>query len=140
MSRSRGGESIGDEERGPRRPPTGQAELHNLELEHLVEALSQPTPAVIAPAASTMESPELDRILAEVDPFVVLLGGDANELFERTSAGGHRREMTSGLFAATILHRRKQVDGLADLEVETTAHGGPEQTAELIMDHLRPSV
>jgi shikimate kinase len=66
--------------------------LHALELEHLLTALSEPEPAVIAAAASVIDEPAGRAALAAPGVRVVWLRVDPDTAEGRTSGPDHRPE------------------------------------------------
>ena len=88
--------------------------LHRLEADVLLEALSSPSPAVVAAAASVIEGPEVRGALG--DAFCVWVTADSDILAERSARGGHRRVVARH---EDLGHRDRLFEEAADLVVDT---------------------
>jgi shikimate kinase len=92
----------------------GVEALHRLEAEVLLEALSSPSPAVVAAAASVIEDPGVREALD--DAFCVWATADPDILAERSARGGHRRVVARH---ENLGHRDLLFEVAADLVVDT---------------------
>ncbi len=112
----------------------GVTALHAQELEVLRAALACPEAAVVTAAASVVDHPEIDELLAS--HVVVWLDAPDAALFGRIAAGGHRRPVTAQELAALRSSREATFARLADLRVECT--GAPAGVVRTIAGLLPP--
>jgi shikimate kinase len=68
----------------------GIDEMHELEAAHLLQALAEPGPSVIAAAASTIDNPTCREELADPGVTVIWLRGDPAALARRFDVQRHR--------------------------------------------------
>ncbi len=68
----------------------GVDEMHELEAAHLLHALAEPGPSVIAAAASTIDNPACREALADPGVTVIWLRGDPAALARRFDVQRHR--------------------------------------------------
>jgi shikimate kinase len=101
------------------------AALHDLEAELLVGALADPRPAVVAAAASVVESPACRAALR--DAFVVWLQVPASDLQHRAACGDHRRPLSAPAGEELLERRRPWFEAVADLCLD-----GMEPTERLV--------
>ena len=99
----------------------GEAELHRLEAEVLLECLAHPQPAVIAAAASTVLRDDVRDTLRRMS-YVIWLRADIAELNERLDDPGNRP--LAGDRRVALQRQSDERAGLygalADLAVDTT--------------------
>lgn len=115
----------------------GVPALHTWEAEHLLEALADPEPAVIAAAASVVEDERAVEALRD-GPFVVWLWAPPETLIERMARGDHRRDLGADpeLALAALASRRDPLyRQLADLTIDIDGLT-PDQAAEAIVSRL----
>jgi shikimate kinase len=113
--------------------------LHRWEALHLLGALAEPTPSVVAAAASVVDDPGCRRAL--IAHVVVWLRASARTLADRIPTSGHRRalgldpvrELTALGAERDALYR--EVADLA-LDVDDT---GPDRVAAVILGGLPPA-
>ena len=115
----------------------GAARLHELEAEVALDLLATSTPAVIGPAASTIEVEAVREALA--GHLVVWLTGPVERLAEDAAGKPHRPFLDDGdpvaLFEAQMARRAPLVLPIADLVVDVYATTKDEQ-AQAIVDRL----
>jgi shikimate kinase len=109
----------------------GVPELHRLEREVLLEALSGPGPRVVAAAASVIEDRGVREVLA--DASCVLTTADPGVLADRVGSGGHRREVGAN---ERLDHRRQLFDEVADVVIDT-GRVSPREGIDRILSALR---
>lgn len=102
---------------------SGVEHLHALEAEIALEALREPVPAVIGPAASVIEVDAVRDALAE--HVVVWLSAPAEHLAAKAGQKDHRPLLDDGdplaLFRHQIAVREPLIVPLADLVIEVTS-------------------
>lgn len=114
----------------------GVGALHRWEARHLARALADPTPAVVAPAASTVEDAGLRRALA--DHVVVVLTARPDVLVARMRAGDWRRELgddeADALDGVAAIARRRApwFAEVADVVVDVSDLSPPEAVATVL--------
>jgi len=103
--------------------------LHRREARIAIDALADPEPAVIGPAASVIESAEVRRALA--GHVVVWLSAPPAHLAERAARKGHRPLLDGGdaveLFQRQVRVREPLVLPMADLVVDVVGLSKDEQ-------------
>ena len=111
----------------------GEAELHRLEADVLLDCLARQPFAVIAAAASTVLRDDVRDVLRR-SSFVIWLRADVTELSERLDdpgsrplAGDHRATLQRQSDERTALYR-----AVADLVVDTTAKDPDTVMAEVL--------
>jgi shikimate kinase len=107
--------------------------LHVLEAETLLRSLAEPSPAVIAAAASVVEDARCRAALRPV--FTVWLWAPAETLAERMRDGAHRRYLGDDVLVGitALAHRRDPVyREVADLTIDV-GRLRPAQVAEAIV-------
>lgn len=103
----------------------GIESLHDLEAQVALDALAEPAPSVIGPAASVIEAPAVLEAMAA--HLVVWLRAEATYLADRAVRKDHRPLLDDGdpvaLFEGQLARREPLVLGVADLviDVGTTA-------------------
>lgn len=98
----------------------GVGALHQLEAEHLLAALADEVPAVIAAAASVVDGDRCVEALRTAD--VVWLRATPDTAIQRMEQGGHRRDLGPDVTeAVTALADRRapRYEAVADLIVDT---------------------
>lgn len=94
--------------------------LHDQEAGIALDALAAPTPAVLAPAASIVERPDVLAVVAE--HLVVWLTASADYLAQRAVRKDHRPLLDDGdpveLFRAQLARREPLVGPIADLVID----------------------
>ena len=90
----------------------GVEALHLWEADHLRLSLADPTPSVIAAAASVVDAPACQRALAE--SFVILLSAPDDVRAARAAGSDARREVVEPLPDRATAYRE-----VADVEIET---------------------
>lgn len=107
--------------------------LFRLEADHLLQALADPEPAVIAAAGSVVED---ERCLAALRPVLtVWLWGPVETLAARMSGGAHRRDLGDDPLvgiAALAQRREAAYRDVADLTIDIGLLG-PSQVAEAVV-------
>lgn len=98
---------------------SGVAELHRRELEMLVSVADNETPAVIAPAASVVDS-EVGREILAGTMLIWLVASD-EVLAERQARGDHRRRVDASERLALRQRREGWLAGNAALRIDTGA-------------------
>jgi len=99
----------------------GRKHLHELEARHLVDALAETPPPVIAAAASVVDRPDCRAGLREA--FVVWLDAPPSELARRFDSGGHRPRYAEDLEQMLVeqdSRRRPHFVEVADVTVDVT--------------------
>ena len=109
---------------------SGVGELHHVEEEVLLDALSSKLPQVISAAAWVVESPRC-RSAIEQSAIAVWLELPTEKLFRRIRAGSHRREMTLAELETIVARREPLFRELADIVV--TADGPPADVVDQIL-------
>lgn len=132
-ARDRSGREIAQEQ--------GVPALHQWEASHLLDALADPEPAVVAAAASVVED---GRVVAALqgEPFVVWLWAPPETLVRRLGQGDHRRDLgPEPQLALTALAERRDplYRQLADLTIDVNSLT-PDQVAEAIVSRLPSQV
>ena len=129
LSRRTGGRTAADIEAAE-----GIDRLHELEAEIAVAALQSPQPAVIGPAASVCESPDVRRLLDE--PFVVWLTAPPSYLARSARRQSHRplvdRPDLEALLSDQLTRRRALLDGLVDLTIDVSVTTGPDAASLVV--------
>jgi shikimate kinase len=123
----------------------GVEALHRWEAEHLLTALAETRPAVVAAAASVVDNPACLAALQE--PFVVWLRAPAAVLAQRMADGApaddHRRPLGDSTAVAELEARRAgRFDAVADLTIDTVAGGkatSPDAIVAMILSALQPA-
>ncbi len=110
----------------------GVAWLHQAEADALREALDREGPAVIAPAASIADRPDLVDALADPALTVVLLDGDPVVLRARAGAGDHRRPLDLEEARTLARERRERTLAVASLVVDVTSIDAGEAAAQVL--------
>jgi shikimate kinase len=98
----------------------GVEELHRLEEEVLVEALSGAEPTIVSAAGSVVES-ERGRALLAGRATVVWLDVPVDELVARMASDTHRRPLDRAAAEALLERRRAALSGVADLRLDARA-------------------
>jgi shikimate kinase len=116
----------------------GVEEMHELEAQQLLQALAEPTPSVIATAASTIDDPACRAALADPALAVVWLQAAPEALAKRFRSSGHRPtfgESPEKLLAHQAAERDSEFAGLDPIAIET---GGKtvETTVEDVLSAL----
>ena len=126
----------------------GVEALHRWEAEHLLGALDDEEPAVVAAAASVVDDPACREALA--DAFVVWLQAPARILVSRLSPADHRRPVVAGgpgagadaaLEAYETLEARR--DPLFRQVADATVDAGgaaPDEVVPVVLDTLPPGL
>lgn len=120
----------------------GVATLHRREAQHLLDALADPSPAVIAAAASVVED---ERCVAALQaPFVVWLRARQSTLVRRLGAdgGGRRRGLgddPAGALAALEATRAPRYEELADLVIDVDGRDPDEVVHRVLAGLPQPS-
>ena len=107
----------------------GVEALHELELDIFLQAVANTEPSVICPAASVLDAVAgRDALRANL---VIWLDASVTAALERTSGGGHRREV--GRREAEVLRQRRleHYESLADMRLDTE-DGAPQDLAARI--------
>lgn len=91
--------------------------LHGLESRVVLEALASDPPAVVAAAASVVDSEACRRALARA-ALVVWLDVPAGDLWERTATGAHRRPMGRSAAEVVLARRLTRFAEVADLRID----------------------
>jgi shikimate kinase/catechol 2,3-dioxygenase-like lactoylglutathione lyase family enzyme len=114
----------------------GVAALHRWEADHLLGALAGPTPAVVAPAASTVDDP---ACRAALEPHVVVvLTAPAEVLAARMAPDDGRRSLgpdTEAAVADLDERRAAAFRAVADVEIDTGTRT-PAETVDAVADAL----
>jgi shikimate kinase len=108
--------------------------LHALERDQLLAALADPTPSVVAAAASTLDAPASLAALRGPDIRTIWLRGQPTTLADRMRAVDHRPDFGPDLVAVITdqaTHRAAAFTAVADEVVDVD-----EQTADEIVDRL----
>ena len=111
--------------------------LHAAEVEALIRALGSESPAVIAAAAATADSPAALAALAESGAAVILLEGPITLLLDRLKkSSGHRRAMSDAEFEARTRARSGALLAVDPLLVVDTSLMDPDESADRILEAL----
>ncbi|WP_219825754.1 shikimate kinase [Nonomuraea typhae] len=108
----------------------GADALHRRESEHVLHALAERPPPVIAAAASTVEDPEVRAALGGA--FVVWLDAPDTILAQRMRSSDHRPDFSP---AAMRARRQPFFEQVADLRLDVST-ATPEESAKIICDAL----
>jgi shikimate kinase len=115
----------------------GVAELHRLEEEVLVDALSGTDPTIVSAAGSVVESERGRRLLAG-RATVVWLDVPVDELVARMASDTHRRPLDRAAAEELLERRRSLLSGVADLRLD--ARAPTEALVERIVVYLGAAV
>ena len=113
----------------------GTAGMHRLEAQHLLDALADPEPSVIAAAASVVDDPRSARALRADDVFTVWLEGRPDTLAARFATGPHRPVLGADpeeLFRRQIQQRADRYGAVARLRIEVDGRGPDDVAAEIL--------
>ncbi len=116
----------------------GVDDMHHLEAEHLLNALSDPAPSVIAAAASVADDPACRHAIKQDDVYGVWLQGRAETLAERFGGGAHRPVLdqdTEGLFRRQLGERSRHFSEMARASVSVEGRS-PREIADEILAGL----
>jgi len=114
----------------------GRQQLHELEAAHLVDALAETPPPLVAAAASVVDRPDCRAALKEA--FVVWLDAPPQELARRFASGGHRPRYSEDLvqmLADQDSRRRSYFRAVADLTVDVT-RSSPDDVVRSVLARL----
>lgn len=118
----------------------GPDALHDLEARHLLDALAEVPPVVVAAAASTVERPGCREAL-RASAFVAWLDADPAVLAARFASGPHRPLLGADVPAMLRdqdTRRRPLFSEVADLRLDT-AGVAPSELAARVLAALRPA-
>jgi probable F420-dependent oxidoreductase len=113
----------------------GVEAMHELEAAHLLRALADPGPSVIAAAASTIDDPECRAALTEPGIRTIWLKADPSVLARRFDRKRHRPRFgraPAGLLAEQAREREPLFRSLHPVEIET-AGKDPGEVVELAL-------
>jgi shikimate kinase len=113
---------------------SGVEALHDLELRALTVMLDEPTPSVVAAAASVIDSAEGRRLLALNS--VVWLTASPEVVTRRLGGPDHRRRTTAEERLALLERRVAFYESVADLRLDTDGIE-PAEAADRIVTWLR---
>ncbi len=123
------------------RDSIGVDRMHELEARHLIEALDEPDPSVVAAAASTIDVAASRDRLEHPDVVAVWLRAPAAALAARFGSADDHRPAYGDDPAAFLARQAAQRDPLfasvADVVVEA-AQGTPQETADRAIAALGP--
>jgi len=118
-------------------------ELHAMEAQALLLALSDPPPSVIAAAASTIEHPSCVAALAEPEVFVAWLRAPGRLLAERVTRAGHSPlvDDPSAQSRGDVLTAQAQIrdplfESVADITIDVASRA-PSKSAKAIEAAVR---
>jgi shikimate kinase len=113
----------------------GVDEMHELEAAHLLHALAEPGPSVIAAAASTIDVPACREALDDPDVRVIWLRGDPAALARRFDGERHRPRFglsPAELLAEQAAEREPLFRALDPIVVETDDRTPSEAVADVL--------
>ncbi len=109
--------------------------LHQAEAGALIDALDRVEPAVICPAASIADRPDLLDRLEDPALTVALLDGDPVVLRERVAEGDHRRPLDPEEARVLAAARRDRTRRVVSLVVDVTSIE-PDEAAARVLRHV----
>lgn len=120
------------------RDSIGVEAMHALEARHLLDALAEPGPSVICPAASVVESDACRVALAVADVAVILLVTSPDEAAQRFLTSEHRPWYGSDprdFLARQAAARYPRYRAVADVELNTD-RSTPDELADAALEAL----
>jgi len=118
----------------------GVDSMHALEAGHLLDVLADPTPSIVAAAASVVDVPACVQALQAGDVFVVWLRATPDVLAQRFDAPDNHRPAYGDRPEAFLAHqlegRGAALASVADLIVDGDG-ASPDEVVALVMEAVR---